>query len=75
MYKFTVRFSVIYLLLTLGLLFSVLIFNMPQLLNGNKIVLFTIFNAVMLVGVGIFFIVFKERIILYLENYRREKQI
>ena len=75
MNKFTMHFSVLFLLLAVGLLFSVLYFNMPMLLSGNKIVLFALVNALMFVGVGIFFVVFKERIFLYFENYRREKQI
>ena len=48
---------------------------MPMILSGNKIVLFALVNALIFVGVGIFFVVFKERIFLYFENYRREKQI
>lgn len=75
MHKFATCFSVIFLLLSIIMLFSVLYFNMPMLLSGNRIVLFVFLNSVMLVGVGIFFMMFKERIILYLENYRREKQI
>lgn len=75
MHKFTLHFSVMFLLLAVVLLFSVLYFNMPMLLSGNKIVLFALVNALMFVGVGIFFVVFKERIFLYFENYRREKQI
>ncbi len=75
MHKFATCFSVIFLLLSIMMLFSVLYFNMPQLLSGNRITLFVFLNSVMLVGVGLFFIVFKERILLYLENYRREKQI
>ncbi|MBE7704968.1 MAG: hypothetical protein E7Z90_04030 [Cyanobacteria bacterium SIG29] len=75
MHKFATCFSVIFLLLSIAMLFSVLYFNMPQLLSGNKIVLFVFLNSIMLVGVGLFFIGFKERILLYLDNYRREKQI
>ncbi len=75
MHKFATYFTVIFLLLALTLLFGVVYFNMPQLLNGNKIVVFTFINTVMLVGVGIFFMLFKERIFMYLQNYRREKQL
>ncbi len=75
MHKFATCFSVIFLLLSIIMLFSVLYFNMPFILNGNRIVLFIFLNSIMLVGVGIFFMMFKERIILYFENYRREKQI
>lgn len=75
MHKFATCFSVIFLLLSMTMLFSVLYFNMPQLLSGNRITLFVFLNSVMLVGVALFFNVFKERILLYLENYRREKQI
>lgn len=57
------------------MLFSVLYFNMPQLLSGNRITLFVFLNSIMLVGVAVFFMTFKNRILLYLENYRREKQI
>ena len=75
MQKFATYFSVIFLLLSVFMLFSVLYFNMPQLLSGNRIVLFVFLNSIMLVGVGIFFLSFKERIIQYIENYRREKAI
>ncbi len=75
MHKFATYFSVIFLLLALSLMFSVLFFNMPLLLSGNKIVLFVLLNSVILVGVALFFIAFKDRVMLYLENYRREKQI
>ncbi len=75
MHKFAACFSVIFLLLSLAMLFSVLYFNMPMLLSGNRIVLFVFLNSVMLVGVAVFFMLFKDRIILYFENYRREKQI
>ena len=75
MQKFATYFSVIFLLLSVFMLFSVLYFNMPQLLSGNRIVLFVFLNSIMLVGVGVFFLVFKERIIQYIQNYRREKAI
>ncbi len=75
MHKFAACFSVIFILLALSMLFSVIYFNMPLLLSGNKIILFIFINTIMLVGVGVFFIIFKERIFLYLQNYRREKQI
>lgn len=75
MHKFAAYFSVIFLFLSLLMLFGVLYFNMPLLLSGNRIVLFIFLNSMFLVGVGLFFILFKDRIILYLENYRREKQI
>ncbi len=75
MHKFATYFTVIFLLLTLTLLIGVLYFNMPLLLNGNKIVIFTFLNTVMLFGVSVFFMLFKERIFMYLQNYRREKQI
>ncbi len=75
MHKFATYFSVIFLLLSLAMLFSVVYFNLPLILNGNSIALFVFLNCIMLVGVGIFFNIFKERIILYWQNYRREKQI
>ena len=75
MQKFATCFSVIFLLLSIMMLFGVLYFNMPQLLSGNRITLFVFLNSVMLVGVAIFFMMFKSRILLYLENYRREKRI
>ena len=75
MHKFATCFSVIFLLLSVFMLFSVLYFNMPQLLSGNRITLFVFLNSIMLVGVAVFFMTFKNRILLYLENYRREKQI
>ncbi|MBQ4078433.1 hypothetical protein IJD15_04555 [bacterium] len=75
MHKFATCFSVIFLLLSITMLFSVLYFNMPQLLSGNRITLFVFLNSIMLVGVAVFFMTFKNRILLYLENYRREKQI
>jgi hypothetical protein len=75
MHRFATCFSVIFLLLSVTMLFSVLYFNMPQLLSGNRITLFVFLNSIMLVGVAVFFMAFKSRILLYLENYRREKQI
>ena len=75
MHKFATCFSVIFLLLSIAMLFGVLYFNMPQLLSGNRITLFVFLNSIMLVGVAIFFMMFKSRILLYLENYRREKRI
>ena len=75
MHKFATCFSVIFLLLSISMLFGVLYFNMPQLLSGNRITLFVFLNSIMLVGVAIFFMMFKSRILLYLENYRREKRI
>lgn len=75
MQKFATCFSVIFLLLSVSMLFSVLYFNMPLLLSGNRIVLFVFLNSIMLVCVGIFFMMFKERIIQYIQNYRREKTI
>ncbi len=75
MHKFASCFSVIFLLLALVMLFGILYFNMPLLLMGNKIVLFAFINSLILVAVGIFFVAFKGRIILYFENYTREKRI
>ena len=75
MHKFATCFSVIFLLLALAMLISILHFNMPQLLSGNRLVWFASFNSILLVAVGVFFVMFKERIVLYLQNYRREKQI
>lgn len=75
MHKFATCFSVIFLLLSVFMLFSVLYFNMPLLLSGNRIVLFVFINSLMLVCVGIFFMMFKDRIIQYIQNYRREKTI
>ena len=75
MQKFATYFSVIFLLLSVFMLFSVLYFNMPQLLSGNRIVLFVFLNSIMLCGVAVIFLMFKERIIQYIQNYRREKTI
>ncbi len=75
MQKFATCFSAVFLLLSVLMLTSVLYFNMPQLLSGNRITLFVFLNSVILVCVGIFFFMFRERIVLYLTNYRREKQI
>ena len=75
MHKFASYFSVIFLLLALVMLFGILYFNMPLLLSGSKIVLFALINSLILVAVGIFFVVFKERIILYFENYTFTKNI
>ncbi len=75
MHRFATYFSVIFLLLSIVMFLGVIYFNMPQLISGNKITLFLFLNATMLVGVGLFFALFKDRILLYLENYRREKQI
>lgn len=75
MQKFAMYFSVLFLILSVLLLISVISFNMPLILNGNKLALFTFLNSIMLVGVGVFFVLFRERIITYLQNYRREKKI
>lgn len=75
MQKFATYFSVMFLLLSLAMLFSILGFNMPQLLKGDKMTLFIFLNSLILVGLGVFFTIFKERITLYLQNYRREKEI
>ncbi len=75
MHRFAACFSVIFILLSLAMLFSVLYFNMPLLIAGDKVVLFAFVNSIMLVLVGVFFIAFRNKIILYIENYRREKQI
>ncbi len=75
MHKFATYFSVILILLSLAMLFSVLYFNFPLIISGNRIALFVFFNCIMLVSVGIFFYMFKDRVILYWQNYRREKQI
>ena len=75
MHKYATCFSVIFLLLTLTMLFSIIYFNMPLLLSGNKIVWFACLNSILLLIVGVFFTMFKDRIFLYLQNYRREKQI
>ena len=75
MQRFATCFSVIFLLLSVSMLFSVLYFNMPLLLAGNRIVLFVFLNSIMLCGVAVFFLMFKERIIQYIQNYRREKTI
>ena len=44
MQKFATCFSVIFLLLSVMMLSSVLYFNMPQLLSGNRIALFVFFT-------------------------------
>ncbi len=75
MHKFATYFSVIFLLLSLAMLFSYLYFNMPLLLSGNKMALFVFLNTLILVGVGIFFTIFPDRIVMYLQNYRRKKEI
>ena len=75
MQRFATYFSVIFLLLSLTMLFSIIYFNLPLLLSGNKIVLFAFINSVILIGVSMFLIFFKDRIILEWQNYSREKQI
>ncbi len=75
MRKFALCFALIIMLLSIIMLFSVLYFNFSLLLSGNKIALFTLINAIFLFGVSLFFFIFKDRVILYFENYKREKQI
>ncbi len=75
MHKFATYFSVIFLLLSVIMLLSILYFNFPQLISGNKIVLFAFINSIILIGVGIFLTILKDRIILYWQNYNRDKQI
>jgi len=50
-------------------------FNLFSAIAGNKIAQFACFNAVVLVFIGIFFLVFSDKINIYIENYRREKKI
>ena len=75
MHRFATYFSVIFLLLSLTMLFSIIYFDLPLILSGNKIVLFAFINSVILVCVSLFLISFKDRINLYWQNYNREKQI
>ena len=75
MHRFATYFSVMFLLLSIGMLLSIIYFNLPQLLIGNKIVLFAFINSVILIGVSMFLILFKDRIIIEWQNYNREKQI
>ncbi len=75
MQKYAMVFSAMFLVVAFAMFFGILFFNLHQLISGNKVVWFALTNSIMLIGVGIFFIIFKKRIILYFENYRREKQI
>ena len=75
MHKFATYVSVVFLLLSTAMLCGGLHYNLPLVMSGNRIALFVVLNSVMLVGVAAFLLMFKDRIILYLENYRREKQI
>ena len=75
MHKFATYVAVVFLLLSIAMLCGVLHYSLPLVVSGNRIALFVVLNSIMLVGVATFLLLFKDRIILYLENYRREKQI
>jgi len=40
-----------------------------------KIFQFAILNSIMLTGIGIFFLIFYDKLKIYFENYSREKEI
>ena len=68
-------FAVISLLLVFVVLFFSSQMNLLNIIANDKMVQFVILNSILLIGVGIFFAIFHDRLKLYLENYRREKEI
>ncbi|MBR6163741.1 hypothetical protein IKQ26_07635 [bacterium] len=71
----SVLFAVLFLSVSVLTLTLGLYFNFSSALNGNKIAQFAFFNSAVLVFIGIFFLIFNDKINVYLQNYRREKKI
>lgn len=68
-------FSVIWLLLSLVFLIITSQLNFISSTPNPKLAQFVLLNSFFLIGVGVFFFMFHDRLKLYLENYRREKEI
>lgn len=68
-------FAVICLLLTFVILFLASQLNLINIIANDKMAQFVLVNSILLIGVGVFFIIFHDRLKLYLKNYRREKKI
>lgn len=75
MRKCAVMFAVISLLLTFAIVFYNSEMKLLEIIANDKMIQFVILNSILLLGVGIFFGIFHSRLKLYLENYRREKEI
>lgn len=75
MRKYATVFAVICLLLTFVVLFFTSQLNLINIIANDKIAQFVLLNSILLIGVGIFFAIFHDRLKLYLKNYRREKNI
>ena len=75
MKRYATVFSVIWLLLSFGFLVISSQFNFMACSTSPKLAQFVLLNSFFLMGVGVFFVIFHDRIKLYLENYRREKEI
>lgn len=75
MRKYSVLFAILFLSVSVLTLTLGLYFNYSSAVNGNKIAQFAFFNSALLVFVGIFFLVFNDKINIYLQNYKREKKI
>lgn len=75
MRKYATIFAVICLLLTFVVLFFTSQLNLINIIANDKMAQFVLLNSILLIGVGIFFAIFHDRLKLYLTNYRREKEI
>ncbi len=75
MRKYSILFALLFL--TAAVLTFALdsYFNLFSAISGNKIAQFAFFNAAVLVFIGVFFLIFNDKINVYLENYKREKKI
>lgn len=75
MRKYATVFAVILLLLTLTLTIFASQVSLIKIIATDKMAQFVLMNSILLIGVGIFFAIFHDKLKIYTENYRREKQI
>ncbi len=75
MRKYATVFAVILLLLTLTLTIFTSQVSLIKIIANDKMAQFMLLNLILLTGVGIFFAIFHDKLKVYTENYRREKQI
>lgn len=68
-------FAVIGLLLAFVFSFIHTQMHLINMIANDKMAQFVLVNSILLLVVGIFFIIFHDRLKLYLKNYRREKKI
>ena len=75
MRKYATICAVMLLLLSLTFVLFTSQVSLIKIIATDKMAQFVLFNSILLLGVGIFFAVFHDRLKIYLENYRREKNI